>query len=347
MKTFAAYLESIGEWKYSELNLPDLKEGECIVRVKSCGICSTDVIRSFETGFYFYPIVPGHEIFGEIERIEKNKKNLSVGDRVAVYPLIPKCKNTKESCCGHSENPNLCDNYNFLGFRTFGGYSKYLIAPISNLIKVPDNLPDNIATLVEPMSVAYHAIRQIDVKNTKKILIQGLGPIGVLIAHWCKFYNIDTVVGLDRNEIRFKSFLDTGYTEIINTSNLNELSINKNYNNFDIVFECSGSEDLINLGLSLCKKKGKMIILSNQFYDIKLTKKTINAIIRFEIGLIGAWSSQISPVNEWSKSIEVLVKIQDSLKNFISHEFNLNEAKKVFYEMRNKKFPFQKVLLKP
>ena len=87
----AGVLEKFKVWKYEE-NYPDpvISEDEVLVKVKHASICSTDVLRSMQTGFYHYPIIPGHEFCGEIVDKGKNIKEstINVGDKVAVYPLM-------------------------------------------------------------------------------------------------------------------------------------------------------------------------------------------------------------------------------------------------------------------
>ena len=76
IKSFSAILKSLGKWDYDEIQINNPNEDQALVKVSQCGICSTDVVRSMEVGFYNYPIVPGHEIIGEIYKLGKNKKNL-------------------------------------------------------------------------------------------------------------------------------------------------------------------------------------------------------------------------------------------------------------------------------
>jgi L-iditol 2-dehydrogenase len=115
----AAVLEDFKKWRYYN-NFPDpiCSENDILVKVKHASICSTDVLRSMQTGFYHYPIIPGHEFCGEIVDKGKNIKEstLNVGDKVAVYPLMNcgKCRSCKNG------KQNLCNDYNFLGSRTHG-----------------------------------------------------------------------------------------------------------------------------------------------------------------------------------------------------------------------------------
>jgi threonine dehydrogenase-like Zn-dependent dehydrogenase len=136
---------------------------------------------------------------------------------------------------------------------------------------------------------------------------------------------------------------DTQYAKHV-MSDISEWATKKG---FDIIFECSGSEELFNFSITALKKKGQLVILSNQIQDIKLSKKTLNALVRYEINIKGAWSSLIKPRDEWSEAIEGLVEIKNNLNNFISHDYKLSESREVFYRMHKKAFPFSKVILTP
>ena len=354
IKSKSAVLKSLGDWDYDEITVNDPNEDQVIVKVIQCGICSTDVVRSMEVGFYNYPIVPGHEIIGKISKIGKNKKGLKEGDKVCVYPLItcgsPDCCGNSISAYGLQKNPNLCSNYDFLGSRSHGGYSEYVLAPMKSLVKIPDNLDDDLSVFTEPSAVALHAFRMAQ-KDRKfdSVLISGLGPIGVLLAAWCKNYKIKNIIGVDRNDHRFKNFQEVGCDQKINTSTDDFLEKVKSYTNNDlaeVAFECSGSEDLLMKSINGLKKGGKIVILSNQISQIKFSKETLNKILRQEITIVGSWSSIIEPVNEWEESLNFLTK-NKNLSSLISHKFQYSDAKKTFSDMYNKNFKFSKVILKP
>ena len=355
IKSKSAVLKSLGNWDYDEVTIENPNHDQVLVKVIQCGICSTDIVRSMEVGFYNYPIVPGHEIIGEIYKIGKNNMSFKEGDKVCVYPLITKCDS--EDCCGKSQSayglqksPNLCSTYDFLGSRSHGGYSEYVLSPIKNLVKIPSELDDDLSIFTEPSAVALHALRMA-LKDRKfdSVIISGLGPIGVILAAWCKSFKIKNIIGIDRNLHRFKNFLDIGCNQIIDTNKDNVLEKIKSYTNNDyseVAFECSGSEELLNTSIYGLKKGGKIVILSNQINEIRLSKEILNKILRQEITISGSWSSIIEPVNEWEESLNFL-KQNTNLKKIISHKFEYSKAKEVFPSMHKKEFKFSKVILKP
>ncbi|MFC1715360.1 alcohol dehydrogenase catalytic domain-containing protein [Candidatus Poribacteria bacterium] len=115
----------------------------------------SDVPRVMKKGTYSFPLIPGHEFAGEVAQIgEDISTHFKVGDRVAVFPLIP-CKECAYCQIGEYAQ---CDNYDYLGSRRDGGFAEYVAAPVDNLVPIPDNVDFDCAAMAEPASVALHAV---------------------------------------------------------------------------------------------------------------------------------------------------------------------------------------------
>ena len=162
--------------------LSDLEDKYCRIKIHNVGLCSSDIERSYGNGAYFYPLIMGHEISGEIYEVGININGYSPGDRVAVFPLIP-CFNC-ESC--NKEIYAQCHDYSYYGSRTDGGYAEYLDVPEWNLLKLPDNITFQDAALIEPLSVVVHALKRfnminhIDNNSIGNTVIIGAGFLGIL-----------------------------------------------------------------------------------------------------------------------------------------------------------------------
>ena len=162
--------------------LSGLKNNYCRVKIQNVGLCSSDIQRSHSSGAYYYPIIMGHEISGEIAAVGKNIANYSVGDRVSVFPLLP-CFNC-EAC--EREIYAQCYDYSYFGSRTDGGYAEYLDVPEWNLLKLPDDVSFQDAALIEPLSVVVHALKRINlIKSNNKdtpdsTVVIGAGFLGLL-----------------------------------------------------------------------------------------------------------------------------------------------------------------------
>ena len=88
----ALVLESNEKLMYRDVPHPEISSDECLVAVKNAGICRSDIYRAYNNGAYFYPLIMGHEFAGIIKEVGNDVHNYKLGDRVAVFPLIP-CKN--------------------------------------------------------------------------------------------------------------------------------------------------------------------------------------------------------------------------------------------------------------
>ena len=164
----------------SDVQMPKPKEGEALLRVKSAGICGSDIGAFRGTnGLVSYPRIIGHEIAGEVISIPENNKNgIKPGDRVIVDPYL---------YCGHCYpcsigRTNCCVDLKVLGVHVDGGMAEYFCHPADMLLKVPDDMPWDIIPLAEPLTIALHGIHRLNLKAGEHIAINGAGPIGLLAA---------------------------------------------------------------------------------------------------------------------------------------------------------------------
>src|SRR5215467_9292634 len=151
--------------EYKKLDLvdvprPDPAANELLIRVHACGICGSDV-HGFDgsTGRRIPPVIMGHEASGVVAAKGANVTEFAEGDRVAFDSMI--------SCgacgfCGRGE-PNLCDNRQVLGvscaeFRRDGAFAEYVVVPKRIAFRLPDELSFDQAAMLEPVSVAVHAV---------------------------------------------------------------------------------------------------------------------------------------------------------------------------------------------
>ena len=125
----AYVLHEIGELRYEDRPLPEIRPGWALVKVLAAGICSSDIPRIFEKGTYHFPTIPGHEFSGQVEKAANESDGKWVGKRVGVFPLIP-CKKCPSCQKGQYET---CTNYDYIGSRRDGGFAEYVAVPVWNL----------------------------------------------------------------------------------------------------------------------------------------------------------------------------------------------------------------------
>ncbi|MBF0106966.1 MAG: galactitol-1-phosphate 5-dehydrogenase [Deltaproteobacteria bacterium] len=345
-KMKAAVLESVQNWKFKDVDCPECGPHDFLLQTKASGICVTDVLRSMKTGFYHYPIIPGHEFCGVVSEIGSQVTTLKRGDRAAVYPLIP-CK-ACPPCLG--ENYNLCQNYNFLGSRTHGGHAEYVLCPADNAVLIPENVTFEQAVLTEPMSVGLHAVKKAQIgHDTGTVVIMGIGPIGQMIAMWAKIFGAKKIIGFARNEYRLEIAKRLGMDDVMDTrlkepvNYINDITLGAGA---DIVFECSGSNELQPQAIQIASRKGKVVILGNPNHSLKLNKEVYDNMLRREITIMSSWSSLIAPENEWAESLKYVAQGRIDPAQIITHSYHLSEVAGVMERMYFKKFDFFKVVFK-
>ena len=336
---YATVLEGLGNWNYKKVPIPEYGDNEVIIQTKRSGICSTDVVRSMRTGFYFYPIIPGHEFCGVVVEKGKNVSNVEIDDKVAVYPIIP-CRKCAQCTKGKY---NLCDKYDYLGSRSDGGDAEFVKFSIENAVKMPHGVSFEQAMMTEPTAVTLHANR---IAGPGEIVaIMGLGPIGLMTAQWAKVLGAKKVIGVDRNEIRFKIGKKIGIDEFVDTRDTEaSIAIYELTDGLgaDIVFECSGSDELQVQSILSAAKDGKVVILGNSIKNFILDQNAYSRILRREITIKGSWNSLINE-KEWDESLHAMKEKKIDPLPVITHSFHLSEARQVVEDMHFKRFEFSKV----
>ena len=194
----ALVLHGIGDIRYEEVPRPAPREGEALVRVAAAGVCGSDVPRVYVHGTYRFPLIPGHELSGIVERLEgapgaHAAPDLRVGQRVVVIPLVP-CQRCAYCQVGAYAQ---CTAYDYLGSRSDGGFAEYVCAPQGNLLPLPEGVDLLDAALTEPAAVALHAVRQGQVQPGDTVAILGTGPIGMILAQWARNLGAGTVLLVD------------------------------------------------------------------------------------------------------------------------------------------------------
>ncbi|OGV52065.1 MAG: hypothetical protein A2X49_06760 [Lentisphaerae bacterium GWF2_52_8] len=186
----SACLTGLRKVEVLELPRPERKNpDDVLVRIKSCGVCGSDVhyYRDGRIGpsACSYPHYIGHEPAGVVEEA-KPGSSFSPGDRVAIEPGLN---------CGVCEfcrdgRPNICPSVKFLASPGVpGAFQEYLVLRESQLLRLPDNLGFDEGAMLEPLGIAWHAVLNLaKLQHGESIAVFGAGPIGLLILSLAKIY---------------------------------------------------------------------------------------------------------------------------------------------------------------
>ena len=329
----ACVLESVGNIIYKDVPDPILKEGEVLIKVKACGICSSDIPRIFVTGTYTFPTIPGHEFSGEIVDVGESTDKSLIGKRAVAFPLMPcrKCHSCK------AEEYSRCENYNYFGSRCDGAFAEYISVPVWNIVTFSDNIPYKIAALCEPASVARHCVDAAKIRRGDTVAVIGTGTIGMIAAVWARIFGASKVILVGRNSDKFAFAQKLGIDCYIDSSSETDDDLKKMTNNLgtDVVLECVGSSQAINTAINFVKKGGRVVLTGNPDSNITLKKQVYWKILRGELTVKGTWNSSFNNrKNDWETTIEYLEKDKLPIGDLITHTFSLSEYRKAFDLMR-------------
>ena len=329
----AAVLHGVNDLRLEEVPDPRPRANEVLVRIKLAGICGTDVHMWAGTDFEgTFPFVPGHEWIGEVIEAGPEVKTLKVGDRVTGECFIP-C----HSCpiCRNGGASAFCPNHTYYGFQPHapGGLAEYHTSPEERLPKVPDSLRDDEAVLVEPISVAYHAIwgRGGGVAPHDRVGIIGAGPIGLFAMQVAQAAGAQVIV-VEPTEYRQKLANDMGADTLVDpskedaTQRIMELTDGLG---LSLVVECSGSRDGIANTVETVAVDGR-VVLTGQSMGQKIPAE-LGKLIWKHATMVGSCDSP----DFTSKTLAYMSRRLNDPTTIITHRLKLDQVQKAF-ELGNK-----------
>lgn len=318
----ALVLEEIGKLVYKDVATPQPKDGEVLLKIKACGICSSDFDRCLKTGTYHFPTIPGHEFSGKIVGVGANVDSVLIGKRAVVFPLLP-CRDC-DQC--KIEAYARCRNYNYFGSRCDGAFAEYLAVPIWNLQLFSDSLDFKVAALCEPAAVAYHGVSAADIKSGESVCVVGTGTIGILAGLWVRELG-GRVSFASRNERKNEFIRGLGFNSFLPAGEKME---------FDKVIECVGSDSSLEMALNSVKAAGAVVLVGNPDGNKVLARKTYWKILRSEITVKGVWnSSYMRSNNEWRKVLNALECKSQMFARLITSTYKLSDGLRAFAAMKN------------
>ena len=163
-------------WQDIPVKKINLKPNEIKVKTIYGGICGSDIsVYQGKLPHAAYPVIPGHEVLGEVVETGAAAE-FRIGQRVVVQPntFCEQCEPCKAG------NTNICTEKKSLGINEPGGFSNEFIIDSKYLIKVPDDLKDERAILLEPLAVAVHALKKAEIKKDTSLAVLGCGTEGLL-----------------------------------------------------------------------------------------------------------------------------------------------------------------------
>jgi len=243
---------------------PEPVPGGAVVRIERCGICGTDV-AAYRSGNPYAPFLCGHEWAGTVLATGRDVQGIREGDR-AVMGVPVACGRCAECRAGHAHR---CAGIMALAYGIHpltpphGGYAPRITVPADCLVPVPDALGIDDAAMVEPATVALHAVRRRPPSLGDRVLVLGAGPIGLFALQLARIAGAGEVFVLEPSPARRALARELGATRALEPGPEAFELIRERTRGLgvDLVYECAGSQAAMDAGFELVRPGGAFMLI--------------------------------------------------------------------------------------
>lgn len=325
-----ALLDKPFSFVIKEEDKPRIGATEVLVKVVACGVCGTDV-RAWEgkqprTWTITYPYRMGHELAGVVEEVGEDVPDLKRGDRV-----VPDGRMVCGRChyCRRGLY-NLCMNQSYIS----GGFSEYAAYPYRNLVKIPDGVSLEHATLTEPLACCVNGNSKLDIPLGGVAVVIGDGPIGLLHAQLLKGEGM-SVIMVGHHDHRLAAAKALGVHVTINAKKQDPMGSVRELTDgrgADVVVSAAGEDvSVLAQAIEMAAKGGQILYFAATREDqVTLDLDTIHY---HELRLIGSHDSTIA---HYQMALALLKSGAVQAGPLISHRFPLEQIGKAFEVARNR-----------
>ncbi len=352
----AAVMQEPGRLEVQHFPLPEAQPGAVVLEMAMSGICGTDkhtfrgeVMQYVGTPHerqIQYPLICGHENVGRVadvggEVLDSEGRPLRPGDRV-----VPAANVACGRCwyCRTGQPYYMCESLEDYGNSLnctqapylFGGWSEYLyLLPGTPLFRVPDDLPDHVAVLTEPMAVThgFDRARRLNDTFAESVVVYGIGPLGMCHLIKARLMGAGRVFAIDRFPSRLERAGAFGATDVLNASELSGEELVARVREAtggrgaDIVLDCSGVPETFVSSLHMVRVGGT-VVEAGAFVDMGPVAINPNAdICTKNVNVLGIGGET---AESYLPAMELMARNLDRLplESFVSHRLPLEEAQR-------------------
>lgn len=340
----ALVLTDYKKMEYTDFEDPVISDNEVLVHIKACGICGSDV-HGYDgsTGRRRPPVIMGHEASGIIEAVGDAVTGWKIGDRVTFDSTIY-CNQCEPCLRGEI---NLCENRRVLGcsceeYRRHGCFAEYVAIPQHILYKLPDNVTFEQAAMVEPLSIAVHALSLVSYEKGATAAVVGAGKIGLLLIQVLRASGFSKIYALKHSTRDFDLIRSIGADECLITDDKAAAHILEETGGkgVDFVFECAGKAGAYLVCVDICKKGGSIVLIGNSTPTVEIP---IQKIVTRQIRLQGSCAS----AGEYDLCLKLISDGKVDVDRLIAATAPLSEGAYWFDKLYHEPGSGLKVILNP
>lgn len=340
----ALVLEEYNKFVLKEVEKPRIQPDEVLVRIQACSICGSDVHgMDGSTGRRIPPVIMGHEAAGIIEQVGQNVEGWKEGDRVTFDSTL---------YCGECEfckrgEVNLCDNRRVFGvscgeYRFNGAFAEYAAVNQRILYKLPEEVSFLQAAMIEPLSIAVHAVRVSNIAPDQDVAVVGTGMIGLLLVQVLAAKGCRKLIAVDVDDDKLALAKRFGATHIVNSKGdaVKEILEITQGRGLDASFEAVGIEVTGNIAIKSLRKGGTAVLVGNLSAVESLP---VQAIVTRQLSVLGSCAS----AGEYDECIQLIAEKKVDVEAFVSASAPLDEGAEWFKRLYAKEPGLMKVILLP
>lgn len=330
-----------GELREETHDRPEPAPDEALVKVRTVGICSSDVglVEGEGPPWTNYPVVPGHEVCAEVVELGEDVDDFSVGDRVVLHGFLycgtcPACRDGRYY---------QCDEVQEIGFSLAGGYREYAAFPAHTLTPISDDVTDVEACLVDPAACTLHALERIDVGLSDTAAVLGPGALGLFGVQLLRAMGVENVVLTGTRPAPLEAGTALGATRTVNVREEDPVAAIRDYTDgrgADVCVEAAGAGDVVDTCLKAAAKQGQIALTG-----IFAASKEIDPddVVIKELSVVGG----VTAANSVDDVIELFERGNLTVDPIVTHEFPLAEYDEAFETIRERRDGVIKTILRP
>lgn len=317
--------------EFREYDIPIPVGNQVLVKMKASSLCGSDlraIYRPTDQGHgpeAYRGVIAGHEPCGIIEEVGPEVQVFKVGDRVVIYHIggcgvCDECRKGYMLSCRNSE---LRKGY---GWQRDGGHAPYMLADPANLVKLPDALSYVDGAIVAcGFGTAYSACLRVGVSGTDRVLVTGMGPVGLSVAMIARAMGAE-VVGVESVPERRELAAQLGFPRMVAPSEtaVDELMALSGGYGYEVAIDCSGAAAARHTCLEAARDWGRVVFVG-EGGTVDFAPSPL--LIHKQLTLHGSW---VCSIGEMMRLVELLERWNLHPEDTVTHRFNLSQAQDAY-----------------
>ncbi len=310
-----AVMTNPGQIIIRDVRKPSVAPDEVLIEVKRIGVCGSDIhVYHGLHPYTSYPVVQGHEVSGIVAGVGSRVQGFAQGDRVIFMPQV-----TCGECypCRHGLY-HICDNLKVMGFQTSGAAQEFFPVRAEMVLKMPASISLDQAAMIEPVSVAVHALSRAGGVQGKKVVVLGAGTIGNLTGQVALSSGAGAVLITDISDYKLDKARQCGLVNTVNTAHqdLGQAILGTfGPEKADLILECVGAQPTITQAVSNARK-GSTIVVVGVFG--KKPEVDLGLVQDRELSLLGTLMYQ---KQDFERAIDLVAAGKLCLDQMVTHRF--------------------------